>query len=54
MASGEKLEDAVCRDKRLLRLLELAGLPLKPRAVDIFGEEDVLQSELIRALLRES
>ncbi len=53
VTSGDKLEDAICRDKKLLRLLELAHLPIRPHTVDIFREDDVLKSELLRALLRE-
>jgi hypothetical protein len=53
VASGEKIEDAICRDKKLQRLLERAHLPLRPHTVDIFREDDVLKSELLRALLRE-
>jgi len=51
VARGEAIEESVRRDQKLLNLLDKAGTDMKLGNVKIFREEDVLKSELLRALL---
>lgn len=53
MAPGERIEEAVRKDRKLLKLLDRAGVQIKLGSVRVFQEVDVLKSELLRALLGE-